>query len=371
MQRIEITNDWGRKVNIGKELYKEHIASYNEKNIKLLHDQINCRMLNASDAEKEEVFFHSIYDYWVYGNSIKEEFYYDFLHKTHEEKLEYLTFRNRFLYYNYLNDQKDKEICCNKWESYKKFKDYYGRDVILLESEKDYDAFLSFVTKHEEFVIKPVDLGMGQGVRKVSAKDKNIRQLFNDIIGEINEVVKEYNWGKSASVIIEEIIPQSSKMAKFHPQSVNSVRVPTLIIDGEPQIYHPWFMTGRSGKFAMGDDLNYKCNIDVETGVVNSMLCGQYGERFEKHPDTGEQVVGFTIPDWDDLKRRCIELAKLIPTVRYVGWDMALTDEYGWVIMEANECGEPLWQLNTGRGYKKELETLIHWKPECDFWWEN
>ncbi len=45
-----------------------------------------------------------------------KEFYYDFIHKTHQEKQTYLTMRKRMLYFAYLNDDTDRDICSNKWK---------------------------------------------------------------------------------------------------------------------------------------------------------------------------------------------------------------------------------------------------------------
>jgi hypothetical protein len=63
------------------------------------------------------------------------------------------------VYRNRLNRLEDAHILNNKWETYCLFREYYGRDVIKIETEKDYPVFRDFVNKYIEFVVKPTDMG--------------------------------------------------------------------------------------------------------------------------------------------------------------------------------------------------------------------
>ncbi|MBE6781934.1 MAG: hypothetical protein E7540_04360, partial [Ruminococcaceae bacterium] len=104
MSKIKITNDLAEMAEIGKQLFEEHSDVYsNEKRLRSITDVIDLHMPDATKEEKNEVFFRSIYNYWVYGNNIKEEFYFNFADKTHEQKKEYITYRNRFAYMRHLN----------------------------------------------------------------------------------------------------------------------------------------------------------------------------------------------------------------------------------------------------------------------------
>lgn len=70
----------------------------------VLKDDVERLLPNSSWEEKENFFFHSIYDYWVYGNNIREEKFYSFYEKSDKERSEYIMFRNRFNYYHFLNN---------------------------------------------------------------------------------------------------------------------------------------------------------------------------------------------------------------------------------------------------------------------------
>ncbi len=45
-----------------------------------------------------------------------------------------------------------------------------------------------------------------------------------------------------------------------------------------------------------------------------------------KHPVTGEVIVGFQIPFWNQIIELVKELAYVVPQVRYVGWNIAITE---------------------------------------------
>lgn len=80
--------------------------------------------------------------------------------------------------------------------------------------------------------------------------------------------------------------------------------------------------------------------------------------------------MGIKLPHWDELQEFVEKLMDKLPTINYVGWDLVYTSS-GWVVIEGNYYGEPIWQMVYHEGTKPELEELIGWKPESEFWWQN
>ena len=58
-------------------------------------------------------------------------------------------------------------------------------------------------------------------------------------------------------------------------------------------------------------------------------------ELFEKHPDTGTQFEGNSIPRWDELNALSEKVVRVVPEQKQVGWDFALSKN-GWVMVEGN-----------------------------------
>ncbi len=372
---IEITNDPVKRIEQAKAIVAEKSGYYTDEVLESIRNTVKARttLTNPEDIENETLT--TIYFYWTYGCPASEFYYLHFGDKTHEEIKEYITTREKVVYRNRLNRLEDAHILNNKWETYCLFREYYGRDVIKIETEKDYPVFRDFVNKHNEFVVKPTDMGGGNGVHKVSVNAKmtedEYRALFYKLLAE-NEINKSlYRRGKENSIILEELIIQVPEMAAFHPNSINAVRVPTIRIGNTVHVYHPWFKFGRGGNFltsAVYGTLD--AGIDPGTGKICTNGYSENDECFEKHPDTGVQIPGFQIPRWKDLVETVTTLALKLDTIHYVGWDMVLT-ESGWIIMEGNFTGDFMWQLFENRGTKKEFEDLIGWKLTKDFWWQE
>lgn len=96
--------------------------------------------------------------------------------------------------------------------------------------------------------------------------------------------------------------------------------------------------------------------MDSRTGVV---VCAgdEMGNDYIYHSDTNVKLIGYKIPRWDEAVSTAINLAKQVPDVRYVGWDLALTDN-GWVLIEGNEDGQILFQYFSHSGISAEVKEI-------------
>lgn len=103
--------------------------------------------------------------------------------------------------------------------------------------------------------------------------------------------------------------------------------------------------------------------VNLETGVVFSEGCDNEGRRYKNHPQTGKNIKGFTIPNWnrviDTVKRAAAE----IPEIGYIGWDIAVTENGAVLIEGNNDPGYTAYQLpkltGTHIGAKLVIEKYI------------
>ena len=56
----------------------------------------------------------------------------------------------------------------------------------------------------------------------------------------------------------------------------------------------------------------------------------------ETHPNTGRRIEGAEIPGWDRVRERVLRIAGSVPYLPYVGWDLVITDDGEFEIIEAN-----------------------------------
>ena len=169
-----------------------------------------------------------------------------------------------------------------------------------------------------------------------------------------NELLAEYK----NTFLIEELIKQSPEMAKFHPASVNTVRVPTVRFDDEILILHPFFRTGRGNNCVDNAGAGGVFGVvDPESGIV-TQAADEKGIFYNNHPDTKEKMLGFKIPKWNEAVSFAKELAQVTPDNRYTGWDLALTDS-GWIMVEGNSTGQFVWQIPEQKGSREELNNIL------------
>ena len=284
----------------------------------------------------------------LYGLSFDEYLYFRFADKTIKERRAFVADWEHLGYTCAMNNPDNADIFDNKWKTYETYRPYYHRDIRLCSDIKDRESFVDFLSEHKCGIVKPLDASCGHGVKIIHDGDAAEKEQ------QYEEILKACN----GRFIIEELIHQSEEMAKFHPSSVNTVRVPTIKVNDTVNIVNPFFRIGQHGNFVDNAGAGgIICTLDAETGVVFA-AADEYGKRFEIHPDTGEKLIGFKIPRWDEAKKIVTELANVVPDNHYTGWDLALTDN-GWVMIEANRRGQFVWQIATQKGFRKEINDYL------------
>lgn len=306
---------------------------------------------SLADTEKKALYqdmrhcfkkLHFVYDeYFTYGfTEIKSD----------DERHAYVPDNDRIRIIDKLNSAKDRRIFVYKPLTAETFAEYFGREFCVIQSRKDAKKLEDFLSKHKRVVIKPIEGTFGIGVRIVQVGDGS------DISFMSRELAQEYELYYGA--IVEEIIVQDERLARLHPQSVNTVRITTFRLDSRIVIFHPNLRVGRGDSCvdnaAAGGLL---CPIDVKTGRV--ILAGdKKGARYEKHPETGEYLMGFEIPRWGEAVKLVERLARVVPNTRHVGWDLALTNN-GWILVEANQNGQWGGQYLLKQGFREEVEGYL------------
>ncbi|MBP5256225.1 MAG: hypothetical protein J6Z80_04125 [Clostridia bacterium] len=224
-----------------------------------------------------------------------------------------------------LNDQSLNHLLENKDETFSLFPEYMKRGHMLVTRENKAD-FIKYASEHADFIVKPRDDTCGHGVRRLAPADyENADLLYEDVI-------------KDGDALVEDRIIQHHEMSRLCPDSVNTVRLVTVISDlGVPSVLYAAVRIGRGGSVV--DNLTaggLTAPVDVETGKINGFAYGRDCSVHTEHPDTGLTFLGFEIPFWEKVKEAVLGSAKKIPGLRYVGWDVAVTGD-GPTFVEVNE----------------------------------
>lgn len=278
-----------------------------------------------------------------YGYGFNEYIYYHFDKRSLEERRKFVADWEHLGYTCAMNNPSNAEIFDNKWRTYQTYRPYYQRDVEYIEGTAGKLAYKEFTSRHSDFIVKPLDQSCGHGVRIICGGGTT----FEELMGE--------NKGR---FLVEELINQSKEIQEFHPASVNTVRVPTISIGEDIHVVNPFFRIGQHGKHVdNAGSGGIICAVDASTGTLFA-AADEYGKRFDIHPDTGRQIVGYKLPHWEKAKKLVKELAKVTPDNHYTGWDLALTDD-GWILVEANRRGQFVWQIASQIGFRDEINHYL------------
>ena len=248
-----------------------------------------------------------------------------------------------------VNRMENKHIFANKQDTYEYFGEYFKRDLIYLKSDsnEEKDLFFDFVKKNSRFILKPNDLECGKGIRIIDLSKnsfQNMSDCFYDIISS-----------NKNGVVLEELIKQSEKTAVFHPNSVNTVRMITFRLDDRVELLPPSFRMGVKGSVIDNASAGgIAAAVDLKTGIIKRVV-DKKGNDYIIHPDTKVQILGAKLPDWEDAIKLSKELALVVPSNRYTGWDLAYTDK-GWILVEGNSIANMMCQYTTGIGCKHIIE---------------
>ena len=274
-----------------------------------------------------------------YGFHFDEYFMYKFYELPLNERLEFVPDFERINIIQKFNKPRNQAIFDNKALTYKFFKNFYFRDVEMIHNEEELEAFSS---RHTTFIIKTVDGSCGQGTRIVRKVD-------------LASLLIQYPQG----FIAEELIEQDPSLSRFHPKSVNTLRVTTLRLKDGTHIIHPFIRFGRGDSVVdNGGAGGIMCTMDADSGIILA-AADEHGHHYKTHPDSGLAIVGYRIPRWDEAKVFVKKLAEVIPENRYTGWDIALTKN-GWCMVEGNARGQFVgWQVPLQKGFRKEIEHYL------------
>lgn len=285
----------------------------------------------------------------LHGTFYEEYDLYGFASKSEAERREYLTDAERNRICRRVNSRKGERIVASKWLTYLQWKEFYHRKVWLIDSEQGIRQLLHDRPDAQQLVLKPTNQCGGRGVRLLTAADPEaLQQQLSQTL-----LPKE---GNHAPLLVEERIVQDEHLAQWNGDSVNTIRMNTFNLRGSVSLFTAFIRTGRKGSFVdNGIQGGLFASIDTDTGLIFTDGYDERGHRFPSHPDSGIPYRGQQIPRWQELVTLTKEIALRLPSMTYIGWDMALTPA-GWEPVEANRGEFVAQQITQGRGLRKEFE---------------
>ena len=215
----------------------------------------------------------------------------------------------------------------------------YTNESIGLNGANAKDVLDAIITP--AIVIKPViDSSQGVGVNVINVNINAIKKFeMSGVTYTSVELLEKIFSESPCSYLIEEKIQQHSFNQSLYPESVNTVRVDSLLSKaGEAIINSAYLRIGRNGRKVdnwSGKSGGIGVNVNTETGELSSLGIDYCKNLYSEHPNTGAVFSGLTVPYWDEIINIVKKAALQFPNLKSLGWDIALT-ENGPLILEVN-----------------------------------
>jgi hypothetical protein len=211
------------------------------------------------------------------------------------------------------------------------------------DSLESVDGLLGLL-EERPVVVKPTAEGCGTGVHLLDATGDSLTIDGQSATpAEVRDTLEALDDG-----LLVGYVSQGGYANEIFPGATNTIRLITMV---DPETGDPFVADAvhRFGTVESAPRDNVSAGgvcaeLDVETGTLGDVVEDAPGgyEWRQTHPDTGRRITGTSVPGWDRLVDRILQVAADYGSMwPYVGWDLAVTDDAGsFTIIEGNRHPE-------------------------------
>jgi hypothetical protein len=193
------------------------------------------------------------------------------------------------------------------------------------------DAFQK--TEGDSLIIKKTSWSYGG--------DHIYKVLHHDLNSDLDKLQQIYREVIKSGYLFQETVKQHPDLQLLNSTCLNTIRFDTFIdADGSVEIISAYLRTNIKGHHADNERSGgCEISIDLATGRLKKFgtLTLKYNglQRLTVHPSSNLVFEDFQIPYFSAAKTLILQVARFIPAVRLVGWDVAIS-EFGPVVIEGN-----------------------------------
>ena len=215
-----------------------------------------------------------------------------------------------------MNDKADWHFFDDKATFNALFPDEVRRAWLKVGETTTPEAIAAFLSAQPDIIVKPLEGSSGQGITHHTAEEwsKNEEAFCKDLQAK-------------QPLILEERVVQHPKMAELCPSSVNTIRIATLLGDKKQGIVYAFLRIGNGKVMDNVDCGGMAARVDLASGKLLTVGADKQGSTFTHHPITSVAVLDFEVPYFEEAKAMCLSAAQKIPSMRFVAWDVAITQD--------------------------------------------
>lgn len=232
-----------------------------------------------------------------------------------------------------LNQRAYKQVFSNKayFELFMpsaKFPDVIIRNIENCLYDKNFNLISveeanNILSAYNKVVVKPIEnSGKGRGVSLVDVSQEN----------PLSVISKNY--------VIQEVFKQHHMLEALNETSVNCLRLVTLFWENEVYMLAAMLKIGGEGEFADNSSSSKSRRGRMIIGIdKDGKLCENgylaSGQKINTLHN-GSAFAGYEIPCFANMVEEVKKQHSKFPSIRFIAWDVTLTDDEEVVIMEYN-----------------------------------
>ena len=281
---------------------------------------------------------------------------------NNKNKKEYLSefdwYKSRYINGEYNFVLNNKLICSDLLKQYIRVPETIcikrkGKIESSLYSILKYQDILNILIERKQLYIKPISVGKGVGVNKITYNENKI--YIDSKVKTEEELIKFLE--NRDNYFISECIEQSRTLNKIYDKTSNTIRLITVRKpeSNKCEVLYAVQRIGTKETIPVdnGTRGGLTAKIDIENGVLSAAKCIQKMGTYTHHPDSNNPIEGVKIENWSELKETFIGIMEKLPYLYFIAWDILVTDN-GPVVIEANaSSGVNIIQLWGGQRNKK------------------
>lgn len=244
---------------------------------------------------------------------LSEDLYNPIIKAALNPAMQSVVFENKCLYDKFFTNVKRPQTICKN--IYGCFYDESGNYITEKEA-------VNVILKYDELIIKP---GM------YSDSGNSVRKFKPDNFNQIKALFKKY----SSNFIVQSLVTQSEETSIFNPESVNTMRISSLYLNGKTSIISSAFRCGQNGTIV---DNTGAGGIIVGIDENGCLFNNGFDLQMNSHTQSsnGIKFGGHKISGYGKAVETILNTHKNFQTVHLIGWDFAIDEKNDPVMIEVN-----------------------------------
>lgn len=260
----------------------------------------------------------------------------------------------------YLSNRKEATYLDNKCYYYRIFSNIKQPELVVMRIGKSWlNSKLELISQAEavqlageekEVVVKKaVDSESGYGVYFMSGEEisKGFTRMMRDI---------------PCDVVIQRPLRQHPMLAELHKESVNTLRIISLMTENKVKIYAVCLKIGvGSSRVDNGTQGGMYCGVNRDGTLKDFAIRDLSGMVVTHHPDLGYAFAGKKVPHLDRALRLVKKAHSFMGHFRLISWDISIDENGDAVLVEANFSlgGISNVQMCTGPLFGKDTKKIL------------